>query len=153
MPTFLYAFGLALIAPILALLVAVIFGVKAGIRSRGFRVAAAAVPVTLALNPAVQPLFLERLDARQSQALRARVETSRLVGQPEAAVTAVLGPPDRVRKETPQVFTLEGQLHWQGKTQTVWEYQAVPYYWNASTVQVVFEDGVVARLSSARRSG
>jgi hypothetical protein len=140
----LYALSLAWIAPWILLAIAAVFGVKAGLRATGFKISVAALPVSLALNPLVQPLFLESRDAQASQALVRRFESSQLIGRPAQAVEAALGQPRTVRSQTPQVFTLEGRMVWEGGPQTVWEYKPLPYYWNGRRLQVFFENGTVS---------
>lgn len=147
----LYAFSLALIAPLLVLAVALVFGVKAGIRARGFQISVAALPVALAVNPLVQTLVLEDRDARAGQELRRRAEASRLVGKRAEAVQVALGPPTSTRSETERVFTLGGQMVWESKPNTVWEYTPLRFYWSASSLQVHFKDDVVSRVEARTR--
>jgi hypothetical protein len=140
----LYALSLALIAPLVLLAIAMIFGAKVGMRAAGFKIAVAALPLSLALNPLVQPLFLEARDTAESRALIQRFESSRLIGKPAEAVTAALGEPRAKRSQTPAVFTLEGRTVWKGEPQQVWEYKPLPYYWGGSTLQVYFQNGTVS---------
>jgi hypothetical protein len=144
----LYALSLALIAPLILLAIALVFGAKAGMRATGFKISVAALPVSLALNPLVQPLFLEARDTQASQALLRQFESSQLIGKPAEAVTAALGEPRAKRSETPAVFTLEGRTVWKGEPRQVWEYKPLPYYWSGSTLRITFENGTVSGFHS-----
>ena len=134
-----------MIAPLILLAIALVFGAKAGMQATGFKISAAALPVSLALNPLVQPLFLEARDTQASQALVRQFESSQLIGKPAEAVTAALGEPRTKRSETPTVFTLEGRTVWKGEPQQVWEYKPLPATTGtAARCRSTFESGTVS---------
>lgn len=148
---YVYAFSLALIAPLLVLAVALVFGLKAGVKARGFQISVAALPVALAVNPVVQAAVLEQRDERVARELVQRVRSASLVGKPASAVQSTLGEPTSTREQTLEVFTLGGQMVSRSRPQVVWEYKPTPLYWSSRSVQVVFEDDVVKRVNTPKQ--
>jgi hypothetical protein len=134
--------------PFVLIGIAAMFGLRGGVRARGFQVAAAVAPLSVAAHPLVQPLYLESRDTRANLELQHRFSASNLMGKSAPDVTAVLGEPTAVRSETPRVYNLDGRVAWQGEPYTIWEYKPLPYYWSGRKLQLTFKHDVVAGFAA-----